>query len=481
MRTCKGLCGLICRLKKITILLILMLFGATTTMYAQKFQQRIEWNADKNAYEYKFEVRQGETIIKSLVTTDNYVELNLPSGSYEYRVSVYDFLGRVQDRSDWQKLEIAKAALPTFNNIDTTTEIDPDKSERIVLPVELDNVTSGSSVTLVNTQTGAKTPGNLIMKKSADGISETGQAEAEFTNIKDGEYTLVVENPSGLKSESPAITIKALDKAAEYEARAKAAKEARVQAEKELIKLSEQRKIEQPERERKEQEERERQEKEEQERLEREAEEKALAEQEKKLAKKNRKAFGFETKVGPAMALTLFQDDILSRSNFDHISHSIFKKDLNEKIILAPYAAISLVPNFHWIINPGLEVSAHALSFNHNQLNSEYYEAGFCQLFNVFSFQLNIVGQFRVHPEKFFVNLKAGGGVTDIVMRTQYPAGRSSTEHNYLYPKINAGLSIEFIPFKHLVMEAGADYNKILSSKVNVSYILPYVVLGVRF
>ena len=47
MRTCKGLCGLICRLKKITILLILMLLG--TSIYAQKFQQRIEWNELRKA------------------------------------------------------------------------------------------------------------------------------------------------------------------------------------------------------------------------------------------------------------------------------------------------------------------------------------------------------------------------------------------------------------------------------------------------
>lgn len=477
MRTCKGLCGLICRLKKITILLILMLL--CTSIYAQKFQQRIEWNADKNAYEYKFEVRQGDSIIKSLVTTDNYVELNLPSGSYEYRVSVYDFLGRIQDRSAWQTLEIAKAAQPSFSNVEKTAEIDPDKGDTVVLPVELENVAPGTAVTLVNTKTGAEIPGTLIMKKDSDGISETGQAEAEFSKIKDGEYKLVVENPSGLKSESPAITVKTKDKVAEYEAMAKAAKEAREQAEQEAREAAERKReeekvrliAEKEEEERREQEAREQAEEEERKK----EEEKARVLAEKKA--KRQKIRGFEVKVGSGLEYSLFQDDILSRKTSD----PIFKSEGFEKMNLAPYAAISFVPNPHWIINPGLELSAHAFVFDYKAPGSEDFASEYSQRFAVASLQLNIVGQFRLHPDKFFVNLKAGGGVTDIYFKTTYSEGRDPSIRNYLYPKINAGLSIEFIPFRHLVMEAGTDYNKILSSKVNVSYLLPYVVLGVRF
>ena len=470
--------GLLSRLKKISIILFILIWGSLA--FGQKtpagFTQRIEWNADKNAFEYKVEIRQNGKAVKTFTTENNYIVFSLPSGSYEYQVSVYDFLGRLQDKSTWQSFEIAKASKPMFENVRTEIEIDTFAENTIVLPLELENVASETSVTLVNTKTGEKFSGNLFMKNLSEGISETGSAEAIFSKVPVGDYTLVVENPSGLKAESPVITIKAKDWLSEYEARIRAEKEALEKARREAIELSNRRLEEQRARNLAEQEERAR----------REAEERALLEEnaieepeplEEEIKKTPAKILGIEAKVGAALELSLFEDDILSRKNYDWL----LKQDGFEKTNLTPYAAISFVPDLHWFINPGIELSANAFIYEYHAAPFNSSAPEYIQRFMISSVQINIVGQMRVHPQKFFVNIKAGGGLSDIYMKTEYNGTRAEVQHHYLYPKINAGLSVEYIPFKHFVLEAGADFNKILSSKVNVSYLLPYAVLGVRF
>ena len=159
-----------CRLRKIQILLfILILTGAVqSALFAQngggsdlsagvagvRFRQRLEWSADKNAFEYKVEIRSGGKTVKTFTTADNFVNLNLPAGNYDYRVTVYDFLGREQDVSAWQKFEISKANEPVFNNVEENVEVDVSAGKKIVLPVEVDNVAAGASVVLVNVKTG---------------------------------------------------------------------------------------------------------------------------------------------------------------------------------------------------------------------------------------------------------------------------------------------------------------------------------------
>ena len=166
-----------CRLRKIQILLfLLILAGAVqSALFAQskigdgaagtagssadgtgvRFRQRLEWSADKNAFEYKVEIRSGGKTVKTFTTADNFVNLNLPAGNYDYRVTVYDFLGREQDVSAWQKFEISKANEPVFNNVEENVEVDVSAGKKIVLPVEVDNVAEGASVVLVNVKTGS--------------------------------------------------------------------------------------------------------------------------------------------------------------------------------------------------------------------------------------------------------------------------------------------------------------------------------------
>ena len=58
---------------------------------------------------------------------------------------------------------------------------------------------------------------------------------------------------------------------------------------------------------------------------------------------------------------------------------------------------------------------------------------------------------------------------------------RESVTKAFTYPTLNVGVSFEFVPLKNLVFEIGADYNRILSNKLNFSYLMPYLEVGVRF
>ena len=506
MRLNKKLCGRLVRTEKLLFILIMLLFGVP--LHAQnsgsgasgKFKQRIEWNADKNAFEYKVEIRQNGKIIQTLSTSDNYIDLNLPSGSYEYRVSVYDFLGRVQDSSKWQMFEISKASTPAFENVDA-----------IDGGIELENVTAGTSVSLVNVVTGEVINGSLKMSGSVSGKSETGKATVDFPEIPEGEWKLVVKNPSGFTAESQIITVtKPEEPVAVVESEVVEPETAVAVVEPEppvvepeiavvepvettedaVVELSQSDSIETTTDETTD----------ETTNTELEmhpltkakglgistettgdldqSEESDLEEPEDDLdSKPERKIFGVEIKAGAALALSLFKDDILSRKNYD----MIFKSENMNKMNLAPYAAVSFVPDSGWKINPGIELSAHY--FNNVYVSPSYGNWGweYRQNFSFFSTQIKAVGQFKVHPQKFFVNLKAGGGLENIRLLTEFYKMRQNEQDTFIYPKISVGLSMEFVPLKHLVIETGADYNKILSSKVNVSYLLPYVVVGVRF
>lgn len=526
------------RHKKLQILLILFFLSGAGMLVAQessdsKFKQRLEWSADKNAFEYKVEIRSGGKIVKTFNTSDNFVNLNLPAGNYDYRVTVYDFLGREQDVSAWQKFEISKANEPVFNNVEENVEVDVSAGKKIVLPVEVDNVAEGASVVLVNVKTGEKIKGTLIVSgvaaggagaagaasaAGAAGKSEIKKASAEFPKITAGEWKLVVENPSGLSSESQSIAIKTVDKEKEKKAAEKAAKEAAELAEREererLAREEAERKAaEKAEQERLAREESERlaREKAEQERIaaelaeqearekaEREAAEKAEKErlaaeeaerkkeeelaraeerEKKKAARAARKSLGIEIKAGAAVALNLFESDLLQVKNYDTLTQGA----MPENITLAPLASISYVPTLNWRFRPGLEISASGFVYESRSDafgNDEWeYNQKFC--FN--NVQASLVGQLSLLPQKIFLNVKAGGGLTEILLSTEYVRDRDSTTKAFTYPSLNGGLSFEFVPLKYLVIEIGADYNRILSSKINFSYLMPYLEVGVRF
>lgn len=507
-----SLCGLLIhRIRKIQILLIFLIIAGAgkNILFAQetsagKFKQRLEWSADKNAFEYKVEIRSGGKIVNTFTTSENFVNLNLPAGNYDYRVTVYDFLGREQDVSAWQKFEISKANAPAFSNVEENFEVDISSSGKIVLPVEVDNVAEGASVALVNVKTGEKIKGALVLSSVAgaavSGKSEIAKASAEFPKIAAGEWKLVVTNPSGLSSESQAIAVKTVDKEKERReaelAAAKAekeAEEARKAAEREAQKEAERLAKEQKEKEKiaakelqtnsmyilaeDDEEDEDFEESEPEIEIAEAPEPEEEAEEPEKTKRPPRKVLGIEVKAGGSAAINLFESDLLGLKNYDTLTQGA----MPDNVTLAPLATISVVPNLKWRFRPGLEISASGFVYESRSVAFGDAEWEYNQKFCYNNVQAALIGQLRLLSDKIFLNVKAGGGLTEILVSTEYVGDREQTTKAFTYPKLNAGLSFELVPLKYLVIELGADYNRILSSKMNFSYLMPYLEVGVRF
>ncbi len=532
-----------------SLLFCLFLWAGTSNLFAKDYsKQTLHWNADPNVLEYKVDIQNSaEKIIKSITTEENSLSVSLGEGSYKYRITAYDFLGREATSTNWISFDVVLAKQPEIKHEKKMESLAED-GKSLEMKLNVEDVTTDTKAELVNVETGEKISGKLVLSSAAGApaaglsASETHSAsKVQFDKVPEGNWKLVVTNPSGLSSESLSFEVKdtikeerlAAEKAeAERLAREEAERIERERLEAERLARAEAERLEkerleaerlaQEEAERKEQkrleaerlarEEAERQEqerleaerlaKEEAERLEAERiaeEEKAraeeerlareqaereeqerLAKQEEKEQKKKKPAKGFEVKLGGGLVANLFDSDILKDKNKDNIWGDAMPLNLT----LAPPVSVSFVPDLGWLVKPGLELSMYTYRIENCSEGYRGSEFEFKQEFSIISPKLSLVGQFQLIPQKIHANIKAGGGLEMISIYTCYINNGGDEEpiqRGFFYPKFNAGASIELIPGKHLVFELGADYNKVISSKVNFSYVMPYFEMGVRF
>ena len=207
-----------CFLKKINFLVlfcVILLHGFNAFPQAEKnktkieknsFEQKIQWEQDENASEYKVEIRDVESGKKYYFETEeNFVNLNLPASRYEYQVTVLNSFGRVQTASGWNSFEIFKAELPEIVKVQKKSVV-PSKDDDFFIETDIKNVNEDSAVSLVNEKTGKTIKGSLVMQKSA-GKNEKTATKVKFPKVENGEWKLIVENPLGQKTESASIQI----------------------------------------------------------------------------------------------------------------------------------------------------------------------------------------------------------------------------------------------------------------------------------
>lgn len=175
---------------------------------AEKFPQRIEWNADDNALRYEVEIQSAENGKSQKVeTNENFLELSLEPGVYRFRVFVYDFLERSSNVTGWTEFSVFKAAVPEILNL--PSEIDVREDGFLSLNIVVNNVTGKTRAELVNSSTKDRVRGLLVLQAPSADESEIDTAmRAEFNSVLPGKYTLLVTNPSGLFTESSSINIK---------------------------------------------------------------------------------------------------------------------------------------------------------------------------------------------------------------------------------------------------------------------------------
>ena len=207
-----------CFLKKINFLVlfcVILLHGFNAFPQAEKnktkieknsFEQKIQWEQDENASEYKVEIRDVESGKKYYFETEeNFVNLNLPASRYEYQVTVLNSFGRVQTASGWNSFEIFKAELPEIVKVQKKSVV-PSKDDDFFIETDIKNVNEDSAVSLVNEKTGKTIKGSLVMQKSA-GKNEKIATKVKFPKVENGEWKLIVENPLGQKTESASIQV----------------------------------------------------------------------------------------------------------------------------------------------------------------------------------------------------------------------------------------------------------------------------------
>ena len=513
--------------KLYTILILLVLFSSSIlSAQSTKFKQKLSWVEDKNAFDYKVEIRGVETSYKSLLESDtSFVEVSLPAGKYRYRVYAFDFLGRQASVSDWRDFTVLKAVQPqVVNKEKTVVPVKDDK--KVSIPVDVKSIEEDSKVELVNKETNQVVEGKLDVK--VDDKNQLVASEAVFPMVEEGNWVVKVTNPSGLFTESEEIKVEsnvtrqqleaerrveeeriaaeeerlAVERRAEEERKAeeeerlaaeRRAEEERLAAERKAEKerLAQARKVEQErlEAERKAEEERlavERRAEEErlaqarkveQKRLEAEhkAEEERIAAEEelaKAEVKKNKPAADFSMLVGGGALINIYDGSLLKYNN-----QTLWKKETDSSVLPEVNVRMAYLPVKFDGWKTGVELAA--------QTSILYFENEYIQSYLPFTVvELNWEIQRKLGTDKFLLALKLGGSASIINEIAKYKQDteeeRQASEAAFVNWGAQAGLSFVFIPVKNFEIELGCDFNHVFIPEMPTGNINTYLVMGVR-
>lgn len=428
-----------------TFIIFLILSLLCSGLYAQtkKFTQKLEWQREPNALEYKVDI-QGVTdssTSKLITTKDPYVTFSMPAGEYRYRVIAYDFLGRQASVTEWKTFTITKALQPKVSLLDTSITVDKNQKKPVTIPVEVGSITDESTLTFVNIETGEKIEGHINFAKAEDGTGYS--SSVVFPEVSVGEWKMVVENPSGLSTESEPVVV--------------------APAGKKLI-IGRQSIMSQ--------------------------ETEPAQEEIKEIA-----ALEPEPEVNPEPASEQENEvEVVEDSVEEKKPHGI--KNIN---VMAGFTSPFIIyddflKSFDGQgFNPGANVRVSWFTSNEKILSfggelnfvfAEFKDENQYQTAKIpfLSSQLNAVLRINFLSGKLGLNIRAGGGVTLLGKEIKYNDLRPDVDMQlYGYMSVMGGLSVTWIPFKHLIAEAGVDYTHVFIPDLDAGFILPYVALGVRF
>ena len=445
--------------KRLLALLLVFSFLAKVSADEKRFSQRIEWTADKNAFEYRVELKNLSEAKSTFYPTEKTsLDLHLKPGKYSYRVFVYDLLGREAAVSPWTKFEIIKATLPKIAIAEPSAPIEADENGKLSLDVDIEGISEESVIELVAEPVSGKV---VSGKKSA--TSETGNAsKINFDDVSEGKWRLRVINPSGLTSESDVIDIKkksVVVKVSEKEqesekeepaAEAEPAEDESTEAEPEIT-------VEEPSTET--------------------AVEEAYDNKKDKSEKPPRQPYVCKD----INIMTLYDTQLCAFNTMASPMDTIFKDEVKTGSLF-PDLRISYFPIKNDKKRYGVE-----LTHLYRQTSWELNDAYNLELKSNFV-QANYVFQRRIFTDRTYFSLKGGFGLERIQKKSQYDddayvEGREAPEDKtYNLPSAQVGVSFFAIPLKYIVFEAGVDYtHTVFALKSHVGFVNPYVALGIRF
>ena len=517
------------------IFLILVLFMSTGLLYAQsKFVQKLQWKGDPNVLEYKVEIQnKAGDIISSVITEEYEIEMALAPGSYKYKISAYDLLGRQAQTTSWIPFEIYKANQPAIVHNQNLEALEEDGST-LILSVNIMDVTSGTKAELISSDNKTIIQGSLVLASGQvwtgrDGGSEIQTAvAAKFNNVTEGIWKLQITNPSGLYSESLPFEVKDVLKE-ERIAAAKAEEEriAREKAEAERLAKEEAERLEREETERLAREEEERLAKEEEERLAREeaerlakeeaerlikeeaarqeaerlAREEAEREEAERLAQEEAERLAKEAAEAEAAEAT---DSEESEDEVEEKTKKV-RSDWDRKFFLAAGAGLNFIvkdedlftqyftSNMNLDINAklaflpvhnaksrfGLEISGNYTKFDEN---NEYYDI----IINSLITQASLVYRHNLAASKNCIQLKGGGGLVflqkdlDFYATDENTSGKSS-QQIFAYPEAGVGFSLMLMMGRTFALEVGVNANALFIQDAFTVTALPFASLGISF
>lgn len=387
-------------LKRIVMILMMSVLSFSLFAFEKKFEQKLSWKGDENAFEYKVEIAQEVIesdeensekpqlkIIKSVTTTESFITVNLNAGHYKYRVIAYDFLQRESSVTEWRNFEVIKALEPELELAQKEIEVKKYQRKAINVPVDMKQITAESKVEIINEETGEVIEGKVLETETEEGFKVV-----EFPKVIDGDYKIKVTNPSGLSTVTEeSVTIK--------------------------TEVKEKKKIDWP-----------------------------------------------------------IDLNIMAGAGF----RFAFENELNEfgdekGMPLAIEGKISYFPFELAMFDFGFEADFDMLNFSYSSESAEIN-------FRAYDLIFSLAARINFMNDKLNVCLKAGAGVSilqkniDINLENLSPI----PDKTFGYLCFKGGLGVQYIPFKHLILEAGADYTMIFIPDLQMNYITPYICIGLR-
>lgn len=176
----------------------------TLTGQEHILKQKLSWQADKNAFRYEVEIQNlSSKSISHYETTDNFIEVSLKAGLYQYRVIAYDFLDRKASVSSWRSFTVEKALQPVIDDMPNNVAVS--EKDKLSFDVDVSSITEETEVLLVNTATNKVVKGEFEIKKESDGGEKTNQVV--FPKVEEGSWQMKITNPGGLSVTSEEISV----------------------------------------------------------------------------------------------------------------------------------------------------------------------------------------------------------------------------------------------------------------------------------
>lgn len=414
------------------------------------FIQKLEWKKYENIDHYRIELEEIDKTSKKATVLDknieeNSIELTLKSGTYRYRISVFNVLGKLEARSNWLEFEVFKATKPKITSV-LPNEIEfYETDENKVFTIELsgENLLRESKYRIIDK--GGMTEGKLVF---ANG--DCAKLNFDFTGFQSGEYEIFVKNPGGLEEK---ISINVLVKEIETpEPEEPEQQEAPTIEEEELEENPEVEKNEDTPQ----------------------IEEKS--EQQKEPEKKEKEKLVLDFDLDVALG-TAFVYQVMGKQ---YIDGKFYKEFFGKDFIVPVFSGkISFLPFKTQLGNFGIGLSGDfaQIKANKDRRFKSYDLSG-----NIISGVGLLVYQ-KPLSTKFTLELHSGAGIS---LMNNFTYSYSTPRGNYDSKSLNststiidAGFSVQFNIYKGLFAEIGSDF--VYNTSLSIGNLEPKIHLGWKF